>query len=243
MVQAPREHAALPVQGHNPAVGFGGLHVVLVPVVRAHGRLAGLPCPDLAVRAGDDGLVAVAGNPVGSHVFRKADSCETGGAIGKVPGLPVRVQEEESLVEGLGLENANARVLPDAFGLGFPGVARLPGPGLPFRVQGEDPAVGGYCGDGLRLPGQAGRSLFGGFRVQVLATCQTGSEGVDLSLPVHGQQPVIVGADAGELAVADGVEDDGRRLLAGPGVYVLVGSQSGLQSAAGCGLQVVESLG
>ena len=92
---------------------------MLVPVVRAHGRLAGLPCPDLAVRAGDDGLVAVAGDPTGFRAVRQADSCETGGAVGKVVGLPVFVQQDGSIFEALGLDNADFRVLFDPCGLAF----------------------------------------------------------------------------------------------------------------------------
>ena len=89
------------------------------------------------------------------------------------------------------------------------------------------------------LPGQAGRGLLGEFRGLVLA----GLVGVDLSLPVHGQQLVIVHADAGEPGVPVGVEDGGCGLLAGPGVDLLVGSQGGPPLATGCGLQVMEPLG
>ena len=93
------------------------------------------------------------------------------------------------------------------------------------------------------LPGQAGRGLFGEFRGLVLAAGLAGLVGVDLSLPVHRQEPVIVRADAGELGVPVGVEDGGRGLLAGPGVDLLVGSQGGPPPAAGCGPQVVEPFG
>ena len=76
--------------------------------------------------------------------------------------------------------------------------------------------------------------------ILILAAGLYGLESVGLSLPVHGQEPVVVDADAGEPGVLAGVEDRGRRLLAGPGVDVLVGSQDGLPMAAGCGLQVAE---
>ena len=80
-------------------------------------------------------------------------------------------------------------------------------------------------------------------RFCVLAVGLAGLIGVDLSLLVHRQQPVIVHADAGEPGVPAGVKDRGCGLSAGPGVDVLVGSQCGLPSAAGCGLQVMETVG
>ena len=130
-----------------------------------------------------------------------------------------------------------ARVLLDAFRINASGLACVPGPGLPVRIQGEDPAGGGGCGDGLRLSGQAGRGMLVGLRVLAVL------EGVDLSLPVHRQQEVIVQADAGEPGVLAGVKDGGSCLSAVPGVYLLVGSECGLPVAAGRNLQVVEPVG
>ena len=101
-------------------------------------------------------------------------------------------------------------------------------------------AAGSDGEDGLRLPGQAGCGLLCEFQVQTLTVGIAGLIGVDSSLLVHGKQPVVVHADAGELGVPIGVEDAGRRLLAVPGVDVLVGSERRLPSAAGCGLQVAE---
>ena len=70
-----------------------------------------------------------------------------------------------------------------------------------------------------------------------------GLEIVDTALLVHGQQSIATCADAGEPDIPISVEDGGRGLLAGPGVYVLVGSEGRLPLAAGGGLQVVESVG
>ena len=235
-VQAPREHAALPVDGGDPVAGFGGLHVLLASVVRPGGLAAWLPGPDAAILAGDHGLVLVGGGPAGFHAFRQADLDHGGGAVGQVPGLSFRVQNKEPLVEGLGLDDARARILLDSFWFGFSDLACVPGPGLPVRVHDEDPAGGGGSGDGLRLSGQPGRGLFGGFRVRVLAAGLAGLEDVDPTLSVHGQEPVIAHADAGELGVPAGVEDCGCGLLAGPGVDPLVESECGLPAAAGCGL-------
>ena len=158
-------------------------------------------------------------------------------------GLPVRVQEEEPLVEGLGLDDARARFLFDGFWFGFSGVVRLPGPGLPVCVHDEDSAAGCDGEDGLRLPGQADGFLCCGFRVRVLAVGLYCLIGVNLSRPVHGQEQVAVHADAGEPGILSGAEERGYELLAGPGVDVLVGSERGLPVAAGCGLQVVEPAG
>ena len=230
----------MPADGGDPATGFDGLRVRLASVVRSGGCFAGLPRPYVAVRISDDGLAIIGCDRVSFHAFRQADRCGAVLAIGQVPGLPVRVHEEEPLVEGLGLDGARARFLLDACGLGVSGIGRLPGPGLPVSVHDEDPAAGGDGGNGLRLSGQAGRGLLGEFRVQVLASGIARLIGVCLSLLVHGQQQVVVDADAGEPGVLAGVEDGGRRLLAGPGVDVLVGSQGGLPMAAGCGLQVAE---
>ena len=230
----------MPADGGDPAAGCGGLYILMISVVRALGGFARLPGPDAAVLAGDDGLVLVGGGPAGFHAFGQADLDHGGGAVGQVIGVPVCVQEEKPRVERLGLNDAHARVLFDACGLDVAGVVRIPVPSLPVRVQGEDPAVGGDGGDGLCPPRQAGRGLFGGFRVQVLAVGIAGLVGVDPSLLVHGQQPVAVYADVAELGAPAGVEDGGRRLPAGPGVDVLVGSESGLPMAVGCGLQVVE---
>ena len=141
------------------------------------------------------------------------------------------------MVEGLGLDNAHARVLLDAHGLGVSGVARIPGPCPPVRVHDEDPAAGGDGEDGLRLSGQADCFLL--FWLRVLAVL----EGVDLSLPVHGQEQVVVQADAGEPGILACVENRGCVFLAVPGVDVLVGSECCLRSAAGCGLLVAEPVG
>ena len=157
--------------------------------------------------------------------------------------LPFCVQEEESLVEGCGLDGAHSRVLFDGFRFDVAGVARLPGPGLAVRVHDESLAAGGDGGDGLRLSRQAERHLFGGLQILILAVGLAVLEGVDLSFLVHGQEPVVVYADAGEPGVLAGVEDGGRCSSAGPGVDVLVGSERGLQVAAGCGLQVTEPVG
>ena len=108
------------------------------------------------------------------------------------------------------MDDAHARILLDAFWFGFSNLACVPDPGLPVCVHDEGPAGGGGSEDGLRMSGQPGRDLFGGFRVRVLAVGLAGLEGVDLSLPVHRQEPVVVDADAGELGVPAGVED-GRR--------------------------------
>ena len=148
--------------------------------------------------------------------------------------MTVCVQQEESLVEGLDLDDAHARVLLDAFWFGFPGVDRLQGPGLSVRVHDEGLDAGGDGGDGLRLPGQAERGPLSGFRILA------GLVAVDSALPVHGQQQVSVHADAGEPDILSGVEERRRGLLVVPGVYVLVGSECCLQVAAGCGLLVVE---
>ena len=209
-VQAPLVEAVLPADGGDPAVCKDGLRVWLVPVVGAHGCFAGLPCPDVALPVGDDGLVLVCRDPACFHALRRADGCRVGCAVGQVPGLPVRVQEEEPLVEGLCLDGARAGVLPDGFGLDIAGAARLPGPGLPVRVHDEGPAGGGGGGDGLRLPGQDGRGLLQEFRIRVPAVFLAVLEGVDLSFTVHGQEPVSVQADAGEPGVLSGVEDGGR---------------------------------
>ena len=215
----------------------------MFPVVRSDGLAVGLPRPDAAVRSSDHGLVLVAGYPAGMCAVRQTDLGHGGSAVWQVPGLPVRVQEDEPLAEGLGLDDTHARVLLVAFGLGFSGVASIPGPGLPVRIHDESLAAGSDGGDGLRLPGQAGCGLLCEFRVQILTVGIPGLIGVDSSLSVHGKQPIIVRADAGELGVLTGVEDAGRRLLAGPCVDVLVGSERGLPSAAGCGLQVAEPVG
>ena len=83
--------------------------------------------------------------------------------------------------------------------------------------------------------------MLSGFHVPAVGLA--GLEIVDTALPVHGQQPVVACADAGEPDVPISVEDGGRGLLAGPGVDVLVGSEGRLPLAAGCGLQAVESFG
>ena len=83
--------------------------------------------------------------------------------------------------------------------------------------------------------------MLSGFHVPAVGLA--GLEIVDTALLVHGQQPVAACADAGEPDVPISVEDGGRGLLAGPGVDVLVGSEGRLPLAAGCGLQVVESVG
>ena len=152
-VQTPREHVTLPVDGGDPAADACGLHVLLVPVVRPDGLAARFPGPYVAFLVNDHGLVLVDGEPSGFHAFRQAETCGTGGAVGQVIGLPVRVQKEEPLVEGLGLDDAHARVLLDAFRLGFYRVGRVPDPGLPVRVHDEGPAAGGGVGDGLCLSG------------------------------------------------------------------------------------------
>ena len=229
----------MPADGGDSAAGFDGLHVLPAPVVRALGRLAGLPGPDAAVRAGDDGLVLVGGDPAGLRAAGQADRGHAGHAARQVPGLPVRIQEEEPLAEGLGLDDAHARVLLDAFGLGVSS-GRIPCPGLSVRVQDESLAGGGG-GDGLCLSGQAECGLL--CRFCVLVAGLAGLIGVDLSLLVHCEQEVVVDADAGELGVPAGVEDGGRWLSAGPGVDVLVGSKSRLPAASCCGLQVVEPVG
>ena len=197
----------------------------------------------MALRVGDNGLAIIGCNRVGFHVCRQVDGCGTGRVVGQVMDPPFRVQEEESLVEGMGLDDAHSRVLLDARGLGASGIGRLPGPGLPVSVHDEDPAGGGDGGHGLRLSGQAGLGLFCEFRVRLLAAGIPGLIGVGLSLLVHGQESIIVHADAGEPGVLSGVEDRGRRLTAVPGVDPLVGSQGGLPVAAGCGLQVAEPVG
>lgn len=91
------------------------------------------------------------------------------------------------------------------------------------------------------MPGQADRGLLSGFHVPAVSLADL--EIVDTALLVHGQQPVVACADAGEPDVPISVEDGGRGLLAGPGVYLLVGSEGRLPLAAGGGLQVVESVG
>ena len=197
----------------------------------------------MAVLAGDHGLAAVGGDPAGFHAFRQADDCKAGRAVGEIPGLPVRVQEEEPWVEGLGLDGARARVLLDACGLGVSGIGRLPDPGLPVSVHDESLAAGGEGGDGLRLSGQAGCGLFFELCSRVLGVGLAGLEDVDAALPVHGQEPVVVDADAGEPGVLAGVEDGGRRLFIVPGVDPLVGSEGRLPMVAGCGLQVAEPFG
>ena len=234
LVRAPREHAALSVDGGDPAGGFGGLRILLVLVVRALGGFSGLPGPDAAVLASDHSLLLVGCNPAGFQAFRQADGCEASCAVGLVIGVTVRVQEEIALVESLDLDDTRARVLFKICGLGFSGVAHLPGPGLPVRVHDERLAGGGRSEDGLRLSGQAGCGLL--YKFRVLTVGLAGPESVDLSLLVHGQEPVIVHADAREPSASDGIEDGGRCLSAGPGVNVLVGSERGLPSAAGCGL-------
>ena len=85
--------------------------------------------------------------------------------------------------------------------------------------------------------------MFDGLYDWVLRVGLAGLEGVDLSLPVHRQEAIIVHADACESGVPAGIEDGGRDLPAVPGVDPLVGSQGGLQSAAGRGLQIVEPFG
>ena len=240
-VQAPREDAALPADGGDPAAGLDGLHVLPAPVVRALGRFSGLPGPGMAVRADDHGLIVAAVDSADLRAAGQADRGHAGRAARQVPGLPVRVQEEEPLAEGLGLDDAHAWILLDACGLGVAGLACVPGPGLPVRVHDESLAGGGGGGDGLRLIEQAERGLLDKF--WILAVGLAGLIGVDLSLPVHGQQPVVVHADAAELGVPAGVEEGGRRLSAGPGVDLLVGSDRGVQFAAGCNLLVVESVG
>ena len=50
LVQAPPVEVALPADGGDPAVDACRLHVGPAPVVGAHGRLAGLPSPDMAFR-------------------------------------------------------------------------------------------------------------------------------------------------------------------------------------------------
>ena len=180
---------------------------MLVPVVSSGGCLAGLPGPEVAVRVGDDGLAVIGCDRVGFHAFRQADRCGAGRVVGQVMDLPFCVQKEEPLVEGLGLENAHARVLPDAFGFDVAGVARIPGPGLPVRVQGEGPAAGGgreYC---LSLTGQVDCGVFFGFHVRTVGLA--GLVGVDLSLPVHRQQPAAVDADTGEPGVLAGIKNRG----------------------------------
>ena len=101
------------------------------------------------------------------------------------------------------MEGAHARVLLNACGLGLPGLACVPGPGLPVSVHDENPAAGGEGKDGLRLSGQAVCFLFFEPQARVLAVL----EGVDLALPVHRPQQVIVDADAGEPGVPAGVEN------------------------------------
>ena len=93
----------------------------------------------------------------------------------------------------------------------------------------------------IGLPGQADGFLYCGLRI--LAVGLIDLEDVDLSLPVHGQEPIIVHADAGEPGVLSGVQERGYELLAVPNVDPLVGSQGGLPAAAGCGLQVAEPAG
>ena len=243
LVRAPREHAALSVDGGDPAGGFGGLRILLVLVVRALGGFSGLPGPDAAILAGDHSLLLVGCNPAGFQAFRQADGCEASCAAGLVIGVTVRVQEEIALVESLDLDDTRARVLFKIYGLGFSGVVRIPCPGLPVRVHDEGLAGGGGGGNGLRLSGQAGCGLLCKFRILILTVGLTGPESVDPSLPVHGQEPVIVHADAREPSVSDGIEDGGRCLSAGPGVNVLVGSERGLPSATGFGLQIMEAVG
>ena len=219
------------------------MHVQLILIVRALGRFARLPGPDLAVLADDDGLVLVGGDPAGFHAFWQIDGCKTGHVVGQMIDAPVRVQEEEPLAESPGLADVYARVLLDAFGLGSSGVARVPGPGLPVRVHDEGTAGGCDGEDGLCLSGQSGRGRLGEFRVQVLAACLAGLECMDPTLSVHCQETLAVHADARELGVRAGVESYGFSLLPGPGVDVLVGAQCGLPLAAGCGLQIAEPVG
>ena len=118
------------------------------------------------------------------------------------------------------MDGARERVLLDAFGFGVSGLACVPGPGLPVRIQGEDSAGGCDGCDGLRLSGQAGCFLLVGLRVQVLDALEV----VNPALPVHCEESVIAHADAGELGVLPDVEDGGRGQLVGPSVDVLVGS-------------------
>ena len=176
----------------------------------------------MAVFVDDRGLIVAAVDSAGLLAAGQADDCRAALAVWQVPGLSVRVQEEEPLVEGLRLDDTHARVLLDACGLGFPGVAHLPGPGLPVRVHDERLAGGGDGGDGLRLSGQAGCGLLQAFRVQALAVGIAGLIGVDLSLPVHRQEPIVVHADAGEPGILAGVEERRCCLSAGPSVYPLV---------------------
>ena len=197
----------------------------------------------MVVLADDHGLVPVGGDPADMCAVRQTDRGHAGSVASQVPGLPVRVQEDEPLAESLGLNDAHVRVPLDTFGFGFPGVVCVPGPGLPVRVHDESLAAGSDGEDGLLLPGQAGCGLLCEFQVQTLTVGIAGLIGVDLSLLVHGKQPVIVHADAGKLDVPIGVKDGGCGLLAVPGVDLLVGSERRLRSAAGCGLQVVEPVG
>ena len=145
------------------------------------------------------------------------------------------------MVEGLGLDDAHIRLLLDAFGFGFPGVVYVPGPGLSVRVYDESLAGGDHSGGGLCFPGQAGCGLL--YKFRILAVGLAGLIGVDLTLPVHCQEPIAMHADAGELGVPVCIEDGWRRLLAGPDVDALVGSECGLPSVAGCNLQVAEPVG
>ena len=101
-------------------------------------------------------------------------------------GLSVRVQQEDSFTEGLGLDDADSWVLSDARGFGLSDVVRVPSPCLSVRVHDEDLAGGGGGGDGLRLSRQACCSLFSELWSWVLGVGLSGLEGVDLSLLVHG---------------------------------------------------------
>ena len=196
----------------------------------------------MAVSVDDRGLIAVAVDFADLRAVGQASGCGVGGTVGEVPGVPVRVQEEEPLVEGLGLDGARSRLLLDACGFDIAGISCVPRPGLPVRVHDEDSTVGGHGEDGLRLPGQADCFLLFWLRARVLSVFLAGLEGVDLALLVYCQQPVIVDADAGEPGVAAGVEGGGCDLPVVPGVDPLVGSERRLPSATGRGLQVAEPI-
>ena len=111
---------------------------------------------------------------------------------------------------------------------------------MPVCVHDEGPVTGG--GDDYRLcfPWQADCGLLRKFHV--LTVGLTGLEDVDTALLIYGQQLIASCADACEPDVPVSVEDGGRGLLAGPDVDLLVGSEGRLPLAAGCSLQVVESV-
>ena len=139
----------------------------------------------MAVLVDDHGLVLVGGGRAGFYAFWQVDGCETGHAVGQMIGVTVGVQEEEPLVEGLGLDDAHVRILLDARRLDVGSLACVPGACLPIRVQREDSVAGGDGGDGLCLSRQVCCSLFSELWSRVLGVRLAGLKGMNLALLVH----------------------------------------------------------